>query len=106
MTNHDTYYYGGEILNLINFTLESMPAMDRGGIYIWVAHGGDRIIYCNMRENDGRGSLEVYEGGRFRDQIDYNGILTWNEDETDYYFTEERKKELVHFLEKHLNNGK
>ena len=32
---HDTFYYGGEILNTVNKILECKPSMDRGGKYVW-----------------------------------------------------------------------
>jgi hypothetical protein len=97
---HDTNYYGGEILNLINKTLECEPSMDRGGTYIWIID--QKVIYCDMKENDYRGCLEVHENRQFKGQLDYNGILIDNEDDTDYLFTEDRERKIVSFLNKFL----
>lgn len=77
MFRHDTLYYGGEILNIINNDLGTRPTMDRGGKYVWVVNG--KILYCDMMENERKGSLEVHEGGRFIDQISYMGILVEKE---------------------------
>ena len=101
---HDTNYYGYDIVNLINKTLAATPSLDRGGTYIWVDYNGSRLIFCDLKENDYRGCLEVHEDGYFKDQFDCNGILTWNEDDTDYYFTNERKQKIIYFLEKYKYN--
>lgn len=97
-TYHNTNYYGGEILSLITHTLESSPSMDRGGEYIWIV-GVQRVVYCNLNENDFRGSLEVHEAGQFKDQLDFYGILI--RENGDYVFSEERKQELVSFLNRY-----
>lgn len=101
---NNTLYYGGDILNLINKTLACRPVLDRGGIYIWVV--GQKIIYCDLKENNYRGCLEVYESGQFKGQVDYHGILTVNDEYTDYMLTEERKLEIVSFLVRHCMTTK
>lgn len=92
---HDTFYYGGEILNTVNKVLECKPSMDRGGKYVWCDAIGERIVYCDMDENDGRGCLEVHENGRYKATIDYYGILDVNADGDDLVFN---KDKIVQFL--------
>ena len=92
---HDTHYYGGDILNTVNKVLDCRPSMDRGGKYVWCDSTGERIVYCDMYENDGRGCLEVHENGRYKKGIDYNGILDMNADGDDLVFN---KDKIIQFL--------
>lgn len=59
---HDTTYYGGEIINTISNIL-GKPAMDRGGKFVWVTNSG--IVYCDLYENDSTGVLEFYRDGSY-----------------------------------------
>ena len=59
---HDTYYYGGEILNTINSIL-GKPLMDRGGKYVWVVNDG--VVYCDLLENNNIGILEFHRNGHY-----------------------------------------
>jgi hypothetical protein len=59
---HDTYYYGGEIINTISNIL-GKPAMDRGGKFVWVINNG--IVYCDLFENDSTGVVEFYRDGSY-----------------------------------------
>lgn len=101
---NNTLYYGGDIISLIKKTLGCRPVLDRGGVYIWVV--GDNIIYCDLRENNYRGCLEVHGNGQFIGQIDYHGILTVNDDYTDYCFPEERQQQIITFLLRHCRTTK
>ena len=97
---HDTYYYGGAILNTISSVLECHPSMDRGGKYVWCDSSGCIIVYCDMYENDNRGSLEVHENGKFIASIDYNGILDFNTGKDDLLFN---KDKIVRFLIQYIH---
>ena len=97
---HDTYYYGGDILNTINEVLECTPSMDRGGKYVWCDSIGERIVYCDLRENNNFGCLEVYENGQFLSQIDYRGILELSSDLNDLVF---HKEKVISYLSKYTS---
>lgn len=94
---HNTNYYGGEIINLIHSTLGHSYSMNRGWTYIWVI--GDKIVFCDLKENNYGGCLEVHEDGQFKDQLDYNGILV--EGDSDFTFPESRKQRIVSFLNRY-----
>lgn len=87
---HDTLYFGGDILRAVRRVVEQKPDLDRGGVYIWsIIYGTDLstlIIYLNMNENDYRGSLECHRGGNFKSHISCNGILSLNDSGTDCEF--------------------
>lgn len=93
---HDTQYYGGEIISLINRTLETRPLIDKGNIRIWASYDGMDAIFFDMVENNRRGAIELHEDGYFKTDL-LNGVLEWNDDMTDYVFNRDR---LVAFLEK------
>jgi len=91
---HDTSYFGGDILRAIRRVIEQNPDLDRGGVYIWsldyCTSLSPLIIYLNMNENDYRGSLECHRGGNFKSQISYDGILSLNDDGTDCEFDQNK----------------
>ena len=91
---HDTSYFGGDILRAVIRAIERGPDLDRGGVYIWSivsdTNPSPLIIYLNMNESDYRGSLECHRGGNFKSQISYDGILSFNSDETDCEFDQDK----------------
>lgn len=98
---HDTLYFGGDILRAIRRIVEQAPDLDRGGVYIWSivsdTYLPPLIIYLNMNENDyrgslecHRGSLECHRGGNFKSHISYNGILSLNDSGTDCEFDQNK----------------
>lgn len=80
---HDMRYYGGEVISFINNTLECRPTIDRGNIRIWCDSTGTMAVFLSLDENNYRGSLEVHENGSFKSQINYHGILEFNNDCSD-----------------------
>lgn len=93
---HDTRYYGGDIVSLINRTLETRPLIDRGSTRIWSSYDGMASVFLSLDENNYRGALELHEDGFFKTDL-AGGILEWNDDMTDYVFNESR---LIVFLNK------
>lgn len=91
---HDTSYFGGDILRAIRRVIEQNPDLDRDGVYIWsldyCTSLSPLIIYLNMNENDYRGSLECHRSGNFKSQISYDGILSLNDDGTDCEFDQNK----------------
>ena len=100
---HDTSYFGGDILRAIRRVIEQSPDLDRGGIYIWSIVSDINtfplIIYLNMNENDYRGSLECHKRGNFKSQISYDGILSLNDDGTDCEFDQNR---IIDYLKRNI----
>jgi len=100
---HDTSYYGYDIVTAINKIVNQSPDLDRGGVYIWSVfqHSIVRplIIYLNLNENNGRGTLECHRTGKFNSQFNCDGILKLNDDCTDCVFD---KKKLIDYLEYNL----
>lgn len=98
---HDTLYYGSDILRAIRKHTIVRPDIDRGGMYVWsIARQKDfspLMIYLNLNENDNRGSLEVYQSGTFRAQINCDGILDLNDDCTDCTFNESKIHDFLSF---------
>lgn len=99
--NHDTSYFGYDILSTINYVL-GKPAMDRGGIYIWVQDNAENpmVLFYNACENDGRGALEMHQTGpygTFVRQIDYDGVLDLNDEGDDCVFN---KDKITNFISK------
>lgn len=96
---HDTSYYGGDILRAIRLVILQNPDLDRGGVYVWSifqkTNAFPLIVYLNLNENNGRGSLEFHRCGHFISQINCDGILTLNDDYTDCLFDE---KKLIDYL--------
>lgn len=103
---HDTSYYGYDILRAIRKVITQSPSLDRNGIFIWVVSKKDDlfplIVYLNLDENDYRGSLEFHKNGKFISQINSNGILYLNNDKSDCIFDEQK---LISYLEFNLYNG-
>lgn len=65
--DHDTYYYGGEIINAINKAMGCKYAMDRGGTYIWcVLDDTSTILFLDLNGNDCLGSLEWHNDGNYK----------------------------------------
>ena len=99
--NHDTSYFGYDILSTINNVL-GKPAMDRGGIYIWAQDNAENpmVLFYNAHENDGRGALEMHRTGSwgtFVRQIDCNGVLDLNDEGDDCVFNKEK---ITNFISK------
>lgn len=101
---HDTSYYGGDILRAIRSVTCRNPDLDRGGVYIWSIplemSSSTLIIYLNMNDNCGRGSLECHREGKFQSQISYTGILQLNDDCTDCYFNSDR---VIDYLNQNIS---
>ena len=97
---HDTSYYGGDILRAIRRVIPQNPDLDRGGVYIWSITqklmSFPLIVYLNLNENGNRGSLECHRSGRFISQISCDGILSLNDEGTDCIFN---AKKIVDYLE-------
>lgn len=100
---HDTSYYGGDILRAIRRVISQNADLDRGGIYVWSifqkTNAFPLIVYLNLNENDYRGSLECHRSGRFISQINCDGVLALNDDCTDCLFD---AKKVVDYLEFNL----
>lgn len=97
---HDTYYFGEDILRAIRQVVGKNPDIDRGGVYIWSVASDDNnnssMIYLNLNENYYRGSLECYKNGSLKSQINRVGILLFNDDCTDYIFNANHIVEYLH----------
>lgn len=100
---HDTSYYGGDILRAIRRVIPQNADLDRGGIYVWSiskkANTFPLIVYLNLNENDNRGSLEIHRSGRLISQISSDGILALNDERTDCVFD---AKKIVDYLEANI----
>lgn len=100
---HDTSYYGGDILRAVRRVIPQNPDLDRGNVYVWsIAQKSitfPLIVYLNLNENDNRGSLECHRSGRFISQISSDGILSLNDECTDCIFD---AKKIVDYLEANL----
>lgn len=98
---HDTFYYGGEIVTLVSHLLNVKPSLDRSGIYIWIVPSKDSkdpdpyIVFLSLNDNDYRGSLEVHHNAHFRWQVDNYGVLDLNAAKTDCYLNKEK---ILRFL--------
>ena len=97
---HDTSYYGGDILRAIRRVIPQSPDLDRGGVYVWSIFQKSMafplIVYLNLNENDNRGSLECHRAGAFNSQISCDGILSLNTEGTDCVFDANK---IVSYLE-------
>ena len=95
---HDTYYYGMEVLNTINAKVGHRPDIDRGGMYIWSVAQKMNVfplmIYYNMSDNDYRGTLEVHRCGIYNGAIK-NAVLSLNEDATDCIFDKHKIEDFL-----------
>lgn len=87
---HDMRYFGGEIINLINNTLECTPTIDRGNIRCWCDNCGEMIVFLSLDENNYRGALEVHKNGEFKDQLSCNGVLSNDKISNDYFIDENK----------------
>lgn len=100
---HDTSYYGGDILRAIRRVIPQSHDLDRGGVYVWSIAQKTKafplIVYLNLNENDNRGSLECHSSGRLISQISYDGILSLNDEGTDCIFN---AKKIVDYLETNI----
>ena len=100
---HDTSYYGGDILRAIRRVIPQNADLDRGGIYVWSISKKTNtfplIVYINLNENDNRGSLEIHRSGRLISQISSDGILALNDERTDCVFD---AKKIVNYLEANI----
>jgi hypothetical protein len=100
---HDTSYFGGDILRAVRCVIERNPDLDRGGVYVWSIASNTNlsplIIYLNMNENDFRGSLECHRCGNFKSQISYDGILSINDDSTDCEFDQNK---VIDYLKRNI----
>jgi len=100
---HDTSYYGDDILQVIKRKTLCNPDIDRGGVYIWSifqkTHASQLMIYLNLNENDYRGSLEFHRNGKFLSQIKCTGILKLNDECNDCIFDEDK---LIDYLDFNL----
>lgn len=96
---HDTSYYGGDILRAIRRVIPQSPDLDRCGVYVWSivqkSMAFPLIIYLNLNENDNRGSLECHRS-QLISQISCDGILSLNDEGTDCVFD---AKKIVDYLE-------
>jgi hypothetical protein len=103
---HDTSYYGGDILRAVRRVIPQTADLDRGGVYVWSVASNKNafplIVYLNMNENDGRGSMECHRCGNYKSQISYEGILSLNEDKTDCVFDANK---ILEYLELNLYEG-
>jgi hypothetical protein len=101
---HDTLYFGGDILRAVRLVVEQNPDLDRGGVYILsIISDTDLsplIIYLNMNENDYRGSLECHSRGNFKSQISCNGILSLNDSGTDCTFDQNK---VIEYLKREIH---
>ena len=94
---HDTFYYGGEIINTINKTLECRPTIDRGDLRIWVTSDGLKAILLDLGDNDRRGGLEVHDDGQYKASL-RGGVLVKDTGQHDYYLDTNR---ITAFLEQY-----
>lgn len=102
---HDTYYYGSDILRAIRRVIPQSADLDRGGLYIWSINTKNitpLILFLNLNENDNRGSLEIYKSGCFMSQYKFDGILPLNEDCTDCIFNADIANSIVAYLEHYI----
>lgn len=102
---HDTNYFSYDIVSTIERIVNVEPALDRGGVYIWIirANGSDSqmIIYFNANENDNRGSLECHCNGQFKSQIDFYGVLDLDDSGDDCLFNKEK---IVNYINSCINS--
>lgn len=98
---HDTFYYGGDIIRAIRRYTVTGPDIDRGGIYVWSIvrrkYFSPLMIYLNLNENDNRGTLEIHQSGIFRAQINGDGVLDLNDNCTDCVFNEAKITDFLSF---------
>lgn len=96
---HDTYYYGSDILSEINRAVGHRPDIDRGGVYIWsVARKMSPfplMIYYDMSDNDYRGSLEVHQSGQYKRGIRGGSVLDLNDNHTDCMYNDSKLKDFL-----------
>ena len=97
---HDTFYFGGEILNTINSVIGHKPDMDRNSTYVWVCDNGF-IVFCDMKECDNKGSLEVHKNGSFVSEISVDGIIKYDSAKDDFVF---KKDDVVYFLKMYVKH--
>jgi hypothetical protein len=93
-TMHDTRYYGGDIINTINRTLECRPLIDRGNLRIWATSDGMRAVLLDLDGHDNGGDLEIHDDGYYRDSLK-DGVLVWDDDKDDFTFDAERIKTFL-----------
>lgn len=99
---HNTVYWGYDILNAINNTL-GKPTVDRGGIYVWLGPASDNsvVILYDSLANEFRGSLEAHRSTNgmrtLCKQIDALSVL---EDGSDLFFD---KNKIQAFISDVLN---
>lgn len=97
---HDTYYYGTEVLSIINKKVGHRPDIDRGGVYIWAVaqkmNAFPIMIHYDMSANDYRGSLEVHRSGVYNGSLK-NAVLSLNGDGTDCVFDKHKLEDFLDF---------
>ena len=91
--DHDTYYYGGEIVNTINKELGIKYAMDRGGKYIWV-YDDETVLYLDLFDNDNAGQIEWHSCGSYQ-----NGMTALTIKDGDCEFDEQR---IISFIKEYF----
>lgn len=88
---HDTLYYGYDILSTINKTVSKRFSLDRGGIYIWQLN--DCLVYYDSTANDYCGCLEVHKDGALISYI--CTVLNYTDDGNDLEYNENK---IINFL--------
>lgn len=91
---HDTNYYGCDIINTVNSTLNLKPIIDRAGKFIWYNCRTNVAFYCDLFTFNNRGCLDVYINGIFVNSIT-NCILDFTADSNDVCFNRDK---LIKFL--------
>lgn len=103
---HDTSYYGGDILRAIRRVIPQNADLDRGGVYIWTINTKNNIapliLFLNLNENDYRGSLEIHKSGCLISQYKYDGVLSLNDDHTDCIFNTDSANDIIAYLEHYI----
>lgn len=94
---HDTRYYGRDIIEIINKTLECRPLVYRKSICIWASNGGLRAILLDLDGHNRAGYLEVFIDGDFSVSL-FDGVLSWDDDKADWFLDETK---ITEFLNKH-----
>lgn len=92
---HDTYYYGGEIINTINKAIGHKYAMDRGGKYVWSQLDNTGVIlYLDLFESNNAGSLEWHCNGNYK-----KGITVLTNKDGDCIFDENK---IISFIKNYF----